>query len=141
MRHQAILALLCGIGAALVACKSKPADFSVGPFDVDGDTGIATGRAMGVDFSVAGASEAEVRFDANLKPGEPDKTSGNAEITLADDLRIELEMTEGGRSVGFRLNGKEMGDLEPGDRVVIDADKGVTINGVKPDHPGNPPAE
>ncbi len=139
MKHRAILAAFCTLVIALVGCERKTATFSVAPFEVNGDTGIATGEALGIDILVAGASEARLISSANLKPGEPAQSSGRAEITLADDVEIELEMIPGGRSIAFQLNGKKFGDLERGDEVVIDEDRNVAINGTQREHRESPP--
>jgi hypothetical protein len=97
---------------------------SAGPFQVDSNTGLATGQALGIDFEVMGASWAQLKAD--LRPGQ---SHGRTEITLADDVMIQLEMFSEGSAITFKLNGNNFDDLEEGDKVVIDEDRNVTVNG------------
>ena len=128
MKLHTIIASLCALLFALVSCGRKTTSTtSVGPFNVDGDTGMATGQAFGIGFKAAGATGAEVT--SNLSGSN--QSSSRAEITLADDLKIALETAEEGDSVAFQLNGKKLGNLEKGDEVTIGEDRDVTVNGEK----------
>lgn len=123
MKYRAGLITLCVVFFSLVGCDREATPFTVGPFDVNSDTGVATGNALGVDFAVAGASGARLESGPGKVPG-----SGRAGITLADDLKIDLEMAEGGETITFLMNGKEFGDLEKGDKVEIDQARNVKVN-------------
>lgn len=125
MKHRTIIATLCAILLALPGCERTAAPGTVGPFDVNGGTGVATGQAFGIEFKVSGASKAEVTSGLSGNP----RYSSRAEITLADDLRIARETVGEGNSVTLQLNGKEFGDLERGDEVVIEADRSVMVSG------------
>jgi hypothetical protein len=58
---------------------------------------------------------------------------------LADDLTIELVTKDEGKLVNFRLNGRNFGDLKRGDKVVIDEERNVTVNGEKRTTAESPP--
>lgn len=89
---------------------------------------MATGKdAFGIDFEVAGADRAESESEVHGNP----KYSSRAKITLADDLTIELVTKHEGKLVSFRLNRRNFGDLKRGDKVVIDEERNVTVNGEK----------
>lgn len=127
MKHQVVLTIFCILLLALPSCQKGTASssVSVGPFNVNSDTGMANGQAFGIDFKAAGASRAEVSFELHGNP----QHSSLAEITLAQDLNIELETMNDGNSVAFQLNGTKIGNLAKGDEVVIEEDRNVTVNG------------
>ena len=126
MKYKTIITTLCAV-LALLGCDRKTIATSseVGPFNVNGNTGKATGQAFGIEFNVAGASGAEVTSDLSGSP----KSSSRAEITLADDLKIKLQTMNEGTSVTFDLNGKNFGTLERGDKVEIEKSRNVIVNG------------
>lgn len=128
MKFPIILAATCAL-LALPGCEKTPVSPSaaVGPFEVNGETGTATGQAFGIEIKVAGASRAEVTSDLS---GSPEFTS-RAVITLADDVRIQLQTNAEGDSVTFELNGKSLGTLQRGDKVEIDGTGEVVVNGEK----------
>lgn len=130
MKGKTVITLLCALVIALFGCERKPVTSSVsaGTWDVNSDTGITNGRAFGIDFRVAGTSGAEVTSERSGNP----KYSSRVEITLADDLKIELETMDQRNSVAFKLNGNNLGNLQRGDEVAIDEDRNVTVNGENP---------
>ena len=125
MKHQTLLVTFCAILLSVVGCERKAAPVAVGPFHVNSETGMATGQALGIEFKVAGASGAEVTSDLSGSP----QSSSRVEITLADDLKIKLQAMDEGNSVSFELNGKNFGNLERGDKVEIEKDRSVVVNG------------
>lgn len=138
MKHQTIITTLCALLLALLSCEGKTTypPVSDGAFSVNSDTGMATGNdAFGIDFEVAGADRAESKSELNGNP----KYSSRAEITLADDLTIELVTKDEGKLVNFRLNGRSFGDLKRGEKVVIDEERNVTVNGEKRTTAESPP--
>jgi hypothetical protein len=137
MKHQTIIATLCVLLFALLGCEQKAATSSpsVGPFDVNSDSGRATGKVFGVDFEVAGASRAEVDFQLSGAA----QSSSRAEITLADDLKIELVTKNDGDAGNFQMNGERFGVVERGDQVTINADRKVAVNGEKRSSEESPP--
>ena len=125
MKFQTIIATTCVL-LALNGCEQKPVtSAAVGPFNVNSETGTATGQAFGIEFNVTGASGAEVTSDLSGSPKSPSQ----AMITLADDLKINLATTNEGNSVTFELNGTHFGSLERGDKVEIEKSRNVIVNG------------
>ena len=138
MKHQTIITTLCALLIALLGCERKTTypPVSDGSFSVNSDTGMATGKdAFGIDFEVAGADRAESESEVHGNP----KYSSRAKITLADDLTIELVTKHEGKLVSFRLNRRNFGDLKRGDKVVIDEERNVTVNGEKRTTAESPP--
>lgn len=127
MKQQITIAAFCVLLFALSGCQEQAGNTSVavGPFSVNSDTGLADGQAFGIEFEAMGASKSEVKF--MLSGNSQD--SSNASITLADDLHIKLKTMNEGKSVAFQLNGKEICNLAPGDKVVINEERNVTVNG------------
>jgi hypothetical protein len=137
MKHQTIITTLCALLLGLLGCERKTIyPVSDGSFSVNSDTGMATGKdAFGIDFEVVGADRAESKSEVHGNP----KYSSRAEITLADDLTIELVTKDEGKLVNLRLNGRNFGDLKRGDKVVIDEERNVTVNGEKRTTAESPP--
>jgi hypothetical protein len=127
MKRPLTLALFCTLLLAVIGCESQKSSVISGPFHVDSNTGRATGQALGVTFEVAGATG--VRTVNQLAAGTPEHTSARIEITLADDLILRLEMLEGGGPISFKVNGSDFAALKKGDKVVIDENRNVTVNG------------
>lgn len=125
MKNKTLLATFCVILLSVIGCGKKETPVTVGPFAVNGGTGVATGQAFGVAFTVAGATGAEVTSEISASP----KSSSRADITLADDLKINLQTIAEGHSVSFDLNGKPFGQLQRGDKVEIDKSRNVRVNG------------
>lgn len=137
MKHKTIITTLCALLLALFGCERAAVSHHVsdGAWHVDGNTGVATGKdALGIDFEVAGATSAASKCELH---GDP-RLSSWAEITLADDLKIRLVTRDEGEVIGFQLNGRQVGDLKRGDKVVIDEKRSVTVNGEKRTTADNP---
>ena len=126
MKRPSTLALFCTL-RALIGCESQSSSVSSGQFHVDSDTGRATGKALGTNFEVAGATRSQ--NVSQLVAGKPEHISARIEITFADDLTIRLEMLEGGGPISFKVNGNDFAALKKGDKVVIDENRNVTVNG------------
>ncbi|MEZ5431230.1 MAG: hypothetical protein R3F31_08645 [Verrucomicrobiales bacterium] len=56
MKYHTRLTMFCAILLSVIGCEKKSPPVSVGPFDVNRDTGVATGEAFGIHFNVEGAS-------------------------------------------------------------------------------------
>jgi hypothetical protein len=128
MKYKKIIAIFCALFALLGCDKEEiltPAKF--GPFNVNTDTGVATGQAFGIEFSMVGATGAE--FKTRLSGAV--KIPSWAEITLAEDLKIRLQTIIGSTAVDFDFNGKNYGKLESGDKVEIDKSRNLIVNGEK----------
>jgi hypothetical protein len=135
MKNKTLLATFLAILLSVIGCDRKESPVKVGPFNVNGSTGIATGQAFGVAFNVEGASGAEVTSTISASP----QSSSQAEMTLADDLKIKLQTLDEGNAVSFELNGKTFGKLQRGDKVEIDKSRNVRINGAKRTSEDSPP--
>ncbi len=136
MKHQTLLVTFCALLLLVAGCEKPAAPVTTGPFNVNSETGMATGQALGIDFNVAGADGAKVKSDLSGSP----ESSSRAEITLADDLKINLQTMDEGKSVRFELNGTDFGNLEKGDKVEIAKDRSVMVNG-KSRTPAETPVE
>ncbi len=110
----------------LLGCQKQtaPPTVSVGSFHVNSNTGFADGQAFGINFKAKRASRAKVNFNLSGNP----KQSSSSTITLADDLKIELQTMDEGKSVAFQLNGRKICNLAKGDEVIVDEDRNVTVN-------------
>lgn len=127
MNYKPIIAVVVTLLLASLGCGNNATPVNVGPFSVDGDTGVATGQAFGIKFNTARGTKVEVISVALDSSG----TVQRAAITLADDLRIDLQTVEGAESATFQLNGRQFGILQAGDAVGIDEERNVTVNGDK----------
>lgn len=125
MKHSTLPITFCALLLLVVGCEKKAAPVASGPLSVNGETGMATGQVLGIEFKVAGADGAKIKSDLSGSPQSPSR----AEITLADDLKLKLQATNEGKSVSFELNGKSFGNLEKGDKVEIAKDRSVMVNG------------
>ena len=127
MKHRSIIAAVCTLLVAIAGCGNDATPVDVGPFSVDGDTGVATGQAFGIEFNAAQATGVELTSGTLNESG----TSQRAQITLAADLRIELQTVDGAAGFTFQLNGRDFGTLQTGDAVAIDEERNVTVNDEK----------
>ena len=122
-----MIAAVCTLLLATLGCGNNATPVNVGPFSVDSDTGVATGQAFGIEFNATRGTKVEIISGTLDASG----TSQRAAITLADDLRIELQSVDGANSATFQLNGRDLGILQTGDEVAIDEQRNVTVNGEK----------
>lgn len=127
MKQTLALAISGIVLASLLGCVGEKTSISSGSFHVDSNTGLAIGEALGIEFEVANATG--VHTVSQLSAGKPEHTSAQLEIKLAEDLTIRLEMLEAGGPVSLEVNDVEITTLNAGDRVVIDEDRNVTVNG------------
>lgn len=137
MKPNTILFALCVLLLSLPGCNRRTVttSASVAAFNVNSDTGVATGQALGIEFIAAGASGAAITSKASGSP----ESSSRMEIALADDLKIDLETMEEGKSVAFQMNGKSYGHLKTGDKVEIGKDRSVMVNGGQRVSEASPP--
>lgn len=127
MKSRSLVVPVLALCLSSIGCETKTATSPavVETFQVDGNTGMAEGRVLGIDFNVEGATGAEISSEISGSPASP----SHAELTLADDLKIDLKTTDEGGSVAFQLNGKSFGTLKKGDKVTVKKDRSVTVNG------------
>ncbi len=116
---------------ALTGCggTSKPAiPPTLGDF-VKNNKGIGTAQVFGIEFSVrvnsSGASTDDA-IDANFV--DPEKSNFRKRFTLGDDITIQLDSVDESK-VQFLFNDQNYGTLNVRDKVVIDDDRNVEVNG------------
>ncbi len=131
MKHRLIFATFCTLLFAIVGCKKREIITyppSKGDFVTNSD-GLGTARVWGIDFEVAelvgGDSGSE--FEGMLH-SNPEQTDARIKITFGDDVKIRLEKVPGS-PITFQLNGKDYGALKLADKVAIDKERNVTVNG------------
>lgn len=117
---------------ALVGCggTSTPAlPHTTGDF-VKNKDGVGTAQVFGIDFSVrvnsSGAST-DVAIDANSV--DPEQSSARKRFTLGDDITIQLDSVDESE-IRFIFNDQVFGTLDVGDKVVIDDERNVEVNGI-----------
>ena len=96
---------------------------------VKNNDGIGTAQVFGIDFSVtansSGASTGDA-IDANFV--DPEQSSARKRFTLGDDITIQLDSVDESE-VRFMFNDQDFGTLNVGDKVVIDDERNVEVNG------------
>jgi hypothetical protein len=116
---------------ALVGCggTSTPAlPPTTGDF-VKNNDGVGTAQVFGIDFSVranSGGASTDAAIDANFV--DPEQSSARKRFTLGDDITIQLESVDESK-VRFMFNDQNFGTLNVGDKVVIDDERNVEVNG------------
>lgn len=123
--------ILCLLLLALVGCggTSTPAiPPTTGDFVKNSD-GVGTARVLGIDFSVrvdSSGSTTDDAIHANLV--DPEQSSARKRFTLGDDITIQLDSVDEA-VVRFMFNDQDFGTLDVGDKVVIDDERNVEVNG------------
>ena len=105
-----------------------PAFPTTGDF-VKNDKGAGTAQVFGIDFSVrvnSGGASTDFAIDANFV--EPEQSSARKRFTLGDDITIQLDSIDESE-VRFVFNDQDFGTLNVGDKVVIDDERNVEVNG------------
>lgn len=126
MRTITLLALLTLVGCSGPAAPAIPP--TAGDF-VKVEDGVGSARAFGIDFFAPvneDGATTEAAIDANLT--DPQQSSASKRFTLGDDIAIELQSIDATK-VQFRFNGQDFGTLDVGDKVVIDDERNVDVNG------------
>ena len=134
MKHQFVSITLCMLVLALVGCRDKnqahPPTYppSEGDF-VKNIDGRGTAQIWSIDFEVAETVGRTVasHFEGGLH-SDPEKTNARVNITLGDDVKIRLEKIPGS-PITLQFNNEDYGTVEVGDKVVIDKERNVSING------------
>ncbi len=124
------LVLLALAGCGKTSTPALPP--TAGDF-VKNDNGIATAQAFGIDFSVranSGGASTNDAIEANFV--EPQQSRATKRFTLGDDIAIQLDSVNESE-VRFMFNDQDFGILKVGNKVVIDDERNVEVNG-KP-HP------
>ena len=125
-----LLATYCTLLAALAGCGQATKDTyppSSGDY-VKNSGGLGTAKVWGISFDVeepVGESTGS-RFNGSLS-SEPEKTNARIEITIGD-VKIRLEKVPGS-PITFEFNDKKYRTLEVGDKVSIDKERNVKVNG------------
>jgi len=126
MRKLILLMLLAVLGCGETSTPAIP------PIDdtfVKNDNGVGTARVFGIDFNArthsSGASN-EFAIDANFVDAED--SSAMVRFTLGDDITIQLDSIDESE-VRFLFNDQDFGTLNVGDKVNIDDDRNIEVNG------------
>lgn len=119
-----LLLLLTGCGGNV----EVPIPPTAGDF-VDNQNGTGTARVFGIDFQVSVEGKgvrSEGTIHANLV--EADKSEATKSFTMGDDVSVQLESIDESE-VRFVFNDQNYGTLQVGDKVVIDDQRAVQVNG------------
>lgn len=130
MKHPLLFALCCTILAVHIGCgqnTATPYPPSSGDYVKNFD-GRGTAKVWGITFDVAEpvGRSAGSRFDGSPS-NDPEKTDARIEITIGD-VKILLEKIPGS-PITFGFNGDNYGTLEIGDKVSLDNERNVKVNG------------
>ncbi|AQT67829.1 hypothetical protein STSP2_00980 [Anaerohalosphaera lusitana] len=132
MKHKLTLAASLMLLLAILGCPKEDSPSTYPPTsgnfvkNIDG-RGIA--KVWGIDFEVAETvgGGAASKFEGQLH-SDPDQTDAQVEVTIGDDVNIRLEKFPGS-PVTLQFNNNNYGTVEVGDKVVIDAQRNVMVNG------------
>ena len=122
--------MCCTLLAALSGCGEDTRDTyppSSGDY-VKNSNGLGTARVWGITFDVVEpvGTSAGSHFDGSLS-SDPEKTDARIDITIGDVV-MRLEKIPG-RPITFEFGGMAYGTLEVGDKVTIDKERTVRVNG------------
>jgi hypothetical protein len=115
----------------LVGCSgsSQPVIPPTSSDFVKNDGGVGTARVFGIDFQVHVESSGAGTDDAiAVNFVDPEKTGARKRFHFGDEVTIQLDSVDGSE-VTFVLNDQDFGTLKVGDKVVIDAERKVQVNG------------
>ncbi len=116
---------------ALVGCgrtSAPPIPPTAGDF-VKNNNGVGTARVFGIDFSVrvnSRGARTDGAIDANF--ADLEQSGARKRFTLGDDISIQLVSVDESE-VRFMFNDQDFGALTVGDKVVIDDERNVEVNG------------
>ena len=116
---------------AIVGCSESsapPIPPTAGDF-VKNNDGFGTAQVFGIDFSVhvnASGTGTDDAIHANFV--EPEQSSARKRFTFGDDITIQLDSVDASQ-VRFMFNDQDFGVLNVGDKVVIDDERSVEVNG------------
>lgn len=119
-----VLLSLAGCGAS----STPRIPSTAGDFVKNAD-GIGTARVFGIDFSVTAKSSGASTDDA-MKADfiDPQQSSAKKRFALGDDITIQLDSVDESK-VRFQFKDQDFGILNVGDKVVIDEERKVKVNG------------
>lgn len=126
MQKIIALSLLALVGCGGTSTPTIPP--TAGDF-VKNNEGVGTAQVFGIDFSVrvksSGASTNDA-IEANFV--DPEQSNARKRFTFGDEITIQLESLDAAK-VRFLFNDQNYGTLNVGDKVVIDEDHMVEVNG------------
>lgn len=115
----------------LVGCSESPVPqipSTTGDF-VKNDSGVGTAKVFGIDFSVNVNSSGTIAGDAiDANFVDVEKSTARKRFTIGDEITIQLDSI-GQSEVRFLFDEQDFGSLTVGDKVVIDDDRNVQVNG------------
>lgn len=116
---------------ALAGC-GRPSTLAVPPTTGDfvkNKEGVCSARVFGIDFSVRVKSSGASTDDAiNAKFKVPETSTARKRFTLGDDITIQLDGVDESK-VRFTFNDQNFGTLNVGDKVLIDDERNIEVNG------------
>ena len=126
MRKVISLVLLTLVGCGGTPTPAIPP--TAGDF-VKNNDGAGTARVFGIDFSVR-VKAVSASTDDSIKANfvDPEQSSARKRFTLGDDITIQLDSVDQSK-VRFLFNEQNFGTLNVGDKVVIDDERKVEVNG------------
>ncbi|WP_442484518.1 hypothetical protein [Aeoliella sp. SH292] len=120
------LVLLVIAGCTKTSAPALPP--TAGDF-VKNNDGVGTAQVFGIDFSVrANSSGVSTDDTINADFTDPKQSRASKRFTLGDDVAIQLESVNASE-VRFQFNDQDFGILKVGDKVVIDDERNVEVNG------------
>jgi hypothetical protein len=96
---------------------------------VKNQSGVGTAEVFGIEFRVkvnSRGARTEDRIHANFV--DPEQSSARKRFTFGDEITIQLDSINEAE-VSFLLNDQDFGTLNVGDKVVIDEERNVEVNG------------
>lgn len=116
-----------------VGCNSSP-EIPIPPTSEDfakSEDGVGKSKVFGIDFEVTGSTNGASSEDmVHADFLDPDKSGASKRFTFGDKMVIQLDSINASE-VEFAYNDKDYGMLNVGDKVVIDADGNVEVNGTE----------
>lgn len=118
---------------ALAGCgsNSTPAIPPTSGDFVENNDRVGVAHVFGIEFRVKANSRGTSAQDS-IKASfvDPDKSTARKRFTIGDDIAIQLESVDES-DVRFIFNDQNFGNLKVGDKVVIDDERNVEVNGTR----------
>jgi hypothetical protein len=126
MKQIVPLLLLALVGCGNTVTPAIPP--TAGDF-VENREGVGTAQVFGIQFRVAAnSSGASTKSSTEANFVDAGKSSARKRFAFGDDIAIQLESIDQSE-VRFMFNDQDFGNLNVGDKVVIDAEQNVEVNG------------
>ena len=129
MNHRLLITTFGMFLIALGGCEKakSPSPPPSNPDFVRIADGQGTAKVWGISIDVANATGTAASSFAGANIYAKDKDV-REELTIGDDVKIVLDQ-KAGKPITFEFNGKKYGTLKSGDKVSINKERNVTVNG------------